>query len=1186
MGREQITAAVRSGHHLHRSCPKIAGRLCSALAAAIIAFSLHPAISSAAPGDDYQQLATQSQRARTSAAQTIQERVRKEGTNAPTPEFGEIVEKLKAKLTQDPTIQARIKTDRALQALYNQTLNHLQHVSFSFEMRDAGYPHGYALKGPYPFRPTQLALEKTEEFFKIVSTSGTPGVTQIPKNPALEKQLMDEQKELIKKITNDSFGTYDNMRNRLKSGGPNASFPEFRAVVDYLELKLQSDDVVAKLARENPQVATFRKLTLDRLAQVKGSSLPYRSTVDAIQRSLEFYDVFYRAIDPKRSPALYHSGRYEYYTHFLEAAVPDHIMLPTPTSLGATDILKSRGVPIGLLGVNTDITWVDGYYQTPYEFYVHDVNHTRRMYQFLEEDAAAKGISVEQYARQSDEFVKKKIMPLISVNKADDEITKNKKRLRKILLFEILHEDALPAAPDVIERAILRPPKQLTPFEAIVGGKKVSYVMEPGATTLAYVYRKLAHDFYDMPGERIDNIVAPSFRTRENIVEAAETVFKTLGLPVDNQRFQHFVSTDAGFPEDFRNTLVRDIATRPNETVPLNDNPAHTTRTAPAVSAPRAATPQDATPEQIAQYFKSRNKKVVTFIGYSGAEYQDPQRMLSEARAILSKHDPKTTIINIGATPEGIGKVYELAQQMGFETTGIVSSQARKYGGLSPHVNQAFYVEDATWGGFVPGTNRLSPTSHAMINVSDEVVGIGGGEVGRDEMIAARRAGKKVQFLSADMNHDLAIQKALKKGAPRPTDFSGAVEAAMNLPVKSPQEIQQFFRSKGKNVVTFIGYSGAEYEHPEKMLSEARAILSKYDPMTTVVNIGATPEGVGKVYELAKEMGFETTGIVSSQAKKYGGLSPFVDHAFFVEDSSWGGFIPGTNRLSPTSQAMVGVSDNIIGIGAGEVGRDEMIAARRAGKQVQFVPADMNHQLAVQKAAKKGAAPPNDFRGAAHTGIVPEVKTEAEIAEYFRSRGKKVVTFLGYSGAEYQDKQKMLQQARRILERLDPKTTIINIGATPEGVGSVYQLAKGMGFETTGIVSVQAQKYGQASPFVDRAFYVQDDSWGGFKPGTEELSPTSRAMIQNSDQVISIGGGEVARDELTAARRMGKPTSFFPAEMNHQLAIQKATKKGLPAPTEFRGAAHTPWNNPTTPRTRGDATQCLMNALQVLLNQR
>jgi hypothetical protein len=88
-------------------------------------------------------------------------------------------------------------------------------------------------------------------------------------------------------------------------------------------------------------------------------------------------------------------------------------------------------------------------------------------------------------------------------------------------------------------------------------------------------------------------------------------------------------------------------------------------------------------------------------------------------------------------------------------------------------------VTDATWGGELPHGNGLSPTSSAILRISDAMVGIGGGEIARDELLAARRAGKPVTFIPADMNHELARQKARLKGQPEPKEFGGAAAAAL-----------------------------------------------------------------------------------------------------------------------------------------------------------------------------------------------------------------------------------------------------------------------------------------------------------------------------------------------------------------------------------------------------------------------
>jgi hypothetical protein len=183
-------------------------------------------------------------------------------------------------------------------------------------------------------------------------------------------------------------------------------------------------------------------------------------------------------------------------------------------------------------------------------------------------------------------------------------------------------------------------------------------------------------------------------------------------------------------------------------------------------------------------------------------------------------------------------------------------------------------------------------------------------------------------------------------------------------------EIRAFFKDTGKAVLTFVGYSGAGYEDPEAMLAVAERILSGFDPGTAIVNIGATPEGIGAIYELAKRRGFVTTGIVSSQAKRYGvALSGYVDYVFFVEDAVWGGYLQGSDRLSPTSEAIVGNSNIVVGIGGGEVARDELLGARRSGKEARFFPAEMSHQKAREAARRNGLPPPTDFRGAAHAAF-------------------------------------------------------------------------------------------------------------------------------------------------------------------------------------------------------------------------
>ena len=194
-------------------------------------------------------------------------------------------------------------------------------------------------------------------------------------------------------------------------------------------------------------------------------------------------------------------------------------------------------------------------------------------------------------------------------------------------------------------------------------------------------------------------------------------------------------------------------------------------------------------PEEVKRFFDQRGKIVITFVGYSDAGYEDSDRMLDEARSVLSVHSPKKAIVNIGATSSGIGAVYDLAKKMGFETTGIVSTEAKKYEAeISPQVDRVFYVTDDAWGGFKENTQVLTPTSQAMVQCSDIIIGIGGGPVARDEMIAAKREGKTIKYVPADMNHKTAIDKARKKGLPLPTDFKGAAFEVFGKPIRAEQK--------------------------------------------------------------------------------------------------------------------------------------------------------------------------------------------------------------------------------------------------------------------------------------------------------------------------------------------------------------------------------------------------------------
>ncbi len=482
----------------------------------------------------------------------------------------------------------------------------------------------------------------------------------------------------------------------------------------------------------------FREIVLDQLAGLRETArYPYTSTILAIERAVEFFDIVQRGLDSE-TPELYHSDRYEYYFHSL-LADPDHITFPTISQFGAKDLIATRGVPIGFVGIETALARVDGFVQTSYEFFHHDINHSRRMYQFLRETAAQKGQPLGEFITNSDAFVSNTLLPVIETNTGDTAEVIERKTGIKMTLFEILHEDALAADPQVIHDAILRPELHRTPFERIEGDKVV-YFMEPGATTLAYVFRKLSHTFYDTPDKRSEGLGDDAARSRLAVVRAATDLFKVVAgdeMSEENlvKMLEQLVATDEGFPEAFFHEVLNDIDARADTTRDFSF----------IVSKPETA-------QAAIARIRGIGKQVHSLFGYSDLGYKDEAAMLQAVSADLDTKDPNTVAVAIGATPGGIGKAYELAKQKGFQTIGIVSSKSLANGGnYSPAVDDIFVVRDLEWGGYIPGTTTLTPTTETFIGASDSISAFGGGEITAVTIAEAVKRARDVRFTPAEM---------------------------------------------------------------------------------------------------------------------------------------------------------------------------------------------------------------------------------------------------------------------------------------------------------------------------------------------------------------------------------------------------------------------------------------------------
>jgi len=186
-------------------------------------------------------------------------------------------------------------------------------------------------------------------------------------------------------------------------------------------------------------------------------------------------------------------------------------------------------------------------------------------------------------------------------------------------------------------------------------------------------------------------------------------------------------------------------------------------------------------------------------------------------------------------------------------------------------------------------------------------------------------------------------------------------------------DILHFFELKKKHVLTFAGFGELGYQDISFVEGIIRDELCRWRPEEILVNSGTLlraggQEGIAIVYPLAKELGIETCGIHPSISLKWADthiVSPFSDQVFFVEDTTWGGYLDDQFTPSPTLKVLLAVTDELIVIGGGKHAADELAAFMQNGKRVKYFPAQMNHQVTIKWCAESGAEI-HDLNGAAY----------------------------------------------------------------------------------------------------------------------------------------------------------------------------------------------------------------------------
>ena len=344
--------------------------------------------------------------------------------------------------------------------------------------------------------------------------------------------------DFIKGIIADPINQYVELSSRLEKFGITAEFPEFAPVVHYMKQEIHTPEINA-ICDANITLMNFRRHADLALWHVSQSEAwyPYGSTLRAIFTALQFLDTLQRTVNPEFNETVpfYHEFRYLYYFDYMINKSPNAVLIPTHANITATTLVLTRGPPIFFVGIATQPIHVDEYKQTSAEFFIHDVNHGRRQYETSIKDYETNWqskMSLLDYYKMQTHFLQKVVKPMMAISDTTYPISKGLKQLIKIILFEILHEDAQPAYERHICKTILRHAGhgeaafQVVYTNPDTGLPNIRKIKNPGGGILAFVKYKLRYGFLDESLQSV--IVEKDYRTTERIAEAAQFLLNTL----------------------------------------------------------------------------------------------------------------------------------------------------------------------------------------------------------------------------------------------------------------------------------------------------------------------------------------------------------------------------------------------------------------------------------------------------------------------------------------------------------------------------------------------------------------------------------------------------------------------------------------------------------------------------------
>lgn len=310
---------------------------------------------------------------------------------------------------------------------------------------------------------------------------------------------------------------------------PHIKITEFKYLIDVIKTNLEDENLFI------PEFNNEKTLLLQEFYFL--NDLYYDDIIRFCCKFVDVIDIIIRKKPGQIFPDYFHRKRYFYYMEYCIAKFPNIILFPTFDNIGATDLIKTREVPVFFLGISTTSVYADEFTLTPSEFFFHDINHSRIIYQQDEAYRINKGMKKEDLITEM-ENTRKYYYDAITIIQ-----DKNLKDLMKMIIFEIVHEDGFPFVSDKICERLIRPEGEDN-VERMVG-TTIELVKKDTPSTIGNTLFKLRCGFYDKENEPLDKIVKTDYRKIDRIIEATQQLIKIFNCPdINDDKIKELFKTN------------------------------------------------------------------------------------------------------------------------------------------------------------------------------------------------------------------------------------------------------------------------------------------------------------------------------------------------------------------------------------------------------------------------------------------------------------------------------------------------------------------------------------------------------------------------------------------------------------------------------------------------------------------